>query len=585
MNRDTRLRSEIERRRGVALAAVLLVGMGIMLLALGVIHLVRSEVAGLGAAEDLEQSRLLGRSAIRAFAVELDREREFMLRGENPRLPENIELFELDDGSESGVAVARLLPTGPGGTRLVAEAGRLDLNLIDAESLADTGFMTIEEARTVVAARSARPGARFDSVLDLLSLVGDVSFDPARIHGPLDEISILSLVDADEGSAGDRVLARLDADLGADVRGLADLLTVHAFEPDVCRDGTPRLVDGAASSDDVQSLALEDRDTVTLLEKFLGAGSSGDDTATAGAGKKRSSRNRTRRKKPEADTERPAADSSGNELLPRLRSVQSLELGDLGLAYDSVTDAEGGWRNGLLDINTASTEALLGIEGIGPELAAAIVARRESLPVDRRFDRLWPVAEGLVDIAEWDEIAPRITTRSLLWRMTIAVGFVRDDTVDESLEHPTVWEVVFDCGSQPPRVVELRDVTMLELVARIVAGDSDGLEFESTGAADGSAGLEREEGLFEEGPLFESSSLFDGSPGLFDDQPSLFEVDSLFDMESEPAEGSDLFDSEQSLFGPDDASGSEDPGETVDSGGASRARGPGGRWRPATGGR
>ena len=70
MNRDTRLRSEIERRRGVALAAVLLVGMGIMLLALGVIHLVRSEVAGLGAAEDLEQSRLLGRSAIRAFADE-----------------------------------------------------------------------------------------------------------------------------------------------------------------------------------------------------------------------------------------------------------------------------------------------------------------------------------------------------------------------------------------------------------------------------------------------------------------------------------------------------------------------------------
>ncbi len=586
MTRGTRIRSEVGDRRGVALAAVLLVGMGIMLLALGVIHLVRSEVAGLGAAEDLEQSRLLGRSAIRAFAVELDREREFMLRGEAPRLPENIELFELDDGSGSGVAVARLLPTGPGGTRVLAEAGRLDLNLVDAEALADTGFMTIEEARTVVAARSARPGGRFDSVFDLLSLVGDVSFSPARLHGPLDEISILSLVDAEEETTGERVLTRLDADLGAEVRGLADLLTVHAFEPDVCRDGLPRLVDGAASSDDVQSLALEDRDTVALLEKFLGAGASGSGEATAGSGERRSARNRRRRESSEADPEPAIANSVGSELLPRLRSAQSSDRGDLGLAYDSVTDVEGGWRNGLLDINTASTEALLGIEGIGPELAAAIVARRESLAADRRFDRLWPVAEGLVDLTEWDAIAPRITTRSLLWRMTIAVGFVQDDAVDESLEHPTVWEVVFDCGSQPPRVVELRDVTMLELVARIVAAESDDPEFESTEIAlDGSAGVDSGEGLFEEDPLFESSSLFDASPGLFDGQPSLFEGDSLFGAESEPAGGSDLFDSERPLFGPENAGGSDDPEETGGSGGASKDRGPGGRWRPATGGR
>ena len=59
------------------------------------------------------------------------------------------------------------------------------------------------------------------------------------------------------------------ADLGAEVRGLADLLTVNAFEPDVRRDGSPRLVDGAATSEDVESLAIEGRDTAALLEKFL----------------------------------------------------------------------------------------------------------------------------------------------------------------------------------------------------------------------------------------------------------------------------------------------------------------------------
>ena len=37
-------------RHGVALAAVLLIGMGIMIVALGVIHLVRADVASLGAA-------------------------------------------------------------------------------------------------------------------------------------------------------------------------------------------------------------------------------------------------------------------------------------------------------------------------------------------------------------------------------------------------------------------------------------------------------------------------------------------------------------------------------------------------------
>ncbi len=586
MIRRTPVQSNGRGPRGVALAAVLLVGMGIILVALGVIHLVRSEVAGLGAVADLEQSRLFGRSAIRAVAVELARERAFMLRGETPRLSETIELFELEDGS--GVAVARVLPTGPGGALLVAEASKLDLNLVDAESLADTGFMTIEEARTVVAARNARPGGRFDSVLDLLSLVGDVSFGPARFHGPLDEISILSRVDSDQGTAGDRVLARLDADLGAEVRGLVDLLTVHAFEPNVRRDGSSRLVDGTAKPEDVESLALEDRDTAALLEKFFQSESppladgpadlEGED-ATELLGDSESLIE---------EVEQPIANSDGDALVPRLRSMQSLGLGDLGLAYDAITDSSGGWRNGLLDINTASTAALLGIEGIGPELAAEIVGRRESVAANRRFDRLWPVVEGLVDAAEWDDIAPRITTRSLLWRMTLAVGVMRDDAVDESLEHPTVWEVVFDCGSVPPRVVELRDVTMLELVARIVAAGSEESEFQPFDTGESrSAGEDAGEGLFAGDALFDSASWFDDSPPLFGDEPSLFEEESLFGEDSTPLEAPSLFETEKPLFGPGvgDAEGSRGGGKPADSSEGSRDRGPSGRWRPATGGR
>ena len=54
----------------------------------------------------------------------------------------------------------------------------------------------------------------------------------------------------------------------------------------------------------------------------------------------------------------------------------------------------------------------------------ALVERhqRGSLAIDRRFSRLWPVEEGLVEAAVWDEVADRITTRSTVWRFVIAVG-------------------------------------------------------------------------------------------------------------------------------------------------------------------
>ncbi len=268
------------RHRGVALAAVLLIGMGVMLVALGVIHLVRADVASLGAAEDLEQSRLLARSAIRAVATELARSRPAMLRGETPELPARIELLELETGENARIGVAMPLPVGPGGARLVAEAGRIDLNDVDAEGIADTGLVSMVEARTIVAARDARPGGRFESVLDLLSLKGDVAFTPERMLGPLDEIRILSRVDAEESSTGERILERLDADLGGDVRGLADLFTVNAFEPDVRYDGSPRLDPDATESEAVADAGIEDPATVRLLERFFGGGADGGAEAT-----------------------------------------------------------------------------------------------------------------------------------------------------------------------------------------------------------------------------------------------------------------------------------------------------------------
>ena len=577
------------RHRGVALAAVLLIGMGVMLVALGVIHLVRADVASLGAAEDLEQSRLLARSAIRAVATELARSRPAMLRGETPELPARIELLELETGENARIGVAMPLPVGPGGARLVAEAGRIDLNDVDAEGIADTGLVSMVEARTIVAARDARPGGRFESVLDLLSLKGDVAFTPERMLGPLDEIRILSRVDAEESSTGERILERLDADLGGDVRGLADLFTVNAFEPDVRYDGSPRLDPDATESEAVADAGIEDPATVRLLERFFGGGADGGAEATP---ERRNRRNRGNRRNRETRTRSDDSNAADGEPGPeaeipasggpmsRLRRAVRDDGADAGLALDAIARDPGAWRNGLLDINTASVAAMQSVEGIDPPLATAIAARRESLAIDRRFSRLWPVEEGLVEAAAWDEVADRITTRSTVWRFVIAVG-IESEGSDQGLETPTAWEVVLDCGSVPPRVVELRDVTMLELAARMVgigAEDPDGSVFDAEEAAteaspgDDFGGLD----LFGDEPsLFDDASMFDDDASMFDGEASLFEDEaSLFDDATSAFDGPDRFADE-----PDSRT------ESSPSVGRNGDRGPGGRWRPATGGR
>ncbi|MAH66801.1 MAG: hypothetical protein CMJ27_10515 [Phycisphaerae bacterium] len=560
-------------RHGVALVAVLLIGMGIMIVALGVIHLVRSDVASLGAAEDLEQSRLLARSAIRAVATELAQSRPAMLRGETPELPARIEILELETGNNARIGVAMLLPVGPGGARLVAEAGRIDLNGVDAEGIADTGLVSMVEARTIVAARDARPGGRFESVLDLLSLKGDVAFTPERMLGPLDEIRILSRVDAEESSTGERILERLDADLGGDVRGLADLFTVNAFEPDVRFDGSSRLDPDRAEPEAVADAGIEDPATVRLLERFLGGG------VDAAANRDREGGRNDRNASDAEDDRDPEIPASGGPM-SRLRRAVREDGADSGLALDAIARDPGAWRNGLLDINTASVAAMQSVEGIDPPLATAIAARRDSLAVDRRFSRLWPVEEGLVEPAIWDEVADRITTRSTVWRFVIAVG-IELEGADEGLETPTAWEVVLDCGSVPPRVVELRDVTMLELAARMVgigAEDADGPMIDAEEAAADAPPDDRfgdaplfgdDPSLFDDGSMFdEESSMFDGERSLFDDDSSLFD---------DPVSAFDVPDPFRD--GPDSGTGSSPP---VDRNGD---RGPGGRWRPATGGR
>ena len=173
----------------------------------------------------------------------------------------------------------------------------------------------------------------------------------------------------------------------------------------------------------------------------------------------------------------------------------------------------GGWRNGLVDINRAPIPVLRALPGVDEELATAIVARRDSLDEARRFDRFWPVVEGLVEPDAWFAAVPSVTTRSLVWRAAIAVGFVSTDEGGPALRSPVVWEVVVDCGGDRPRIVELRDITMLELAARLVPAQ-EGIDSAARSSESGGSMIDEAAGdiAFPEESFLQDEPLFPGTP-------------------------------------------------------------------------
>ena len=78
-----------------AIAAVLVVGLGILLIVVGTLHFVRAGVASMGGIDEAIQNRLAARSAVRALAGDLHADRDSMLRGSIPQLPASYELFDL----------------------------------------------------------------------------------------------------------------------------------------------------------------------------------------------------------------------------------------------------------------------------------------------------------------------------------------------------------------------------------------------------------------------------------------------------------------------------------------------------------
>lgn len=471
------------RRRGFILIAVIVAAAVGAIVVLGMMSLVRAESALAASRQERAQAQALAWSGVQAVAVTLDRQRDRILAGELPSVPNQL---ILDDGG-SRIAVARLIPFGDSGgaasdaASIRAEAGCLDLNRLDAAALAATGLVTPEEAAAIVALRS-RLGGRFQSELDLLELARSAraaseerrdasgAAIAARNGASAPGIAIERLLGAREleewnetvagamasaaGIAGEGLRERAgSAGVARGGRGLLEIATVHAVEPMLQRSGAARHRLGEGWSDEL---------AVAIDRQF------GTDAAIAA----------------KALVESGTLQNDGSILAAlRGREVPEAEWPALVDAFTTDRDPLHGGR---LDLNTASYEALLSLPEATPAFAAEIVRQRDGLSVDDRATPLWPLLRGIVDAPTMEKLAGRVTTRSFLWRVRLAAGEVDSDDPDGPLLGATIWEAVIDLTTPRWRIAHLRDITLLPAALHLAgsAFDAERRERDSADAAE-----------------------------------------------------------------------------------------------------
>ncbi len=129
---------------------------------------------------------------------------------------------------------------------------------------------------------------------------------------------------------------------------------------------------------------------------------------------------------------------------------------ELPLVLDLFT-ASGDQRfDGLVNINTASLAVLASVPGIDEPLAESILSTRRSISPERRATIAWLYQEGVVDAAQFKQLAPFLTARCYQYSFRV-VGF------GVPSGRFRVLDVVIDLAPDEPVVTYLRDITRLGL--------------------------------------------------------------------------------------------------------------------------
>jgi len=427
------------RASGFVLLAVLVLVAAAILIATGGIFAARSATASSRAS--LADAALRG-AALDGVAVAADMlaaERGTILAGGKSAFEEREDdverlLFERVDGDER---IEVVLVRMPSGGSFEPEGAKLPSAWLDEVSAARLASALGSDAAVepLLAALRASPDATsVDSIVERLP-EGERAAALRTLLGPL------------------RTTTALEDD--RETPPLVSLVGVHARETLVDATGTPRL-------DVIGALGLAEGDGTTTersdaaLERFDDAEIEAFEQAARKAG----------------------AEPDDAELAGALLA-RGVELARRDAILSSATLHAGAIAPARLDLVRAPRavlEAFAARERLSDGFAERVEAVRATLEEGERTGTAWLVDRRVVSAEEHARIAGRITSRSTAWRCrVVARQIVRgeDDDDFDGAEEPVrgaiaVLDAIIEIGADEPRIVFLRDVSLLD-TARALA--------------------------------------------------------------------------------------------------------------------
>ncbi len=437
------------RRQGFILVAVLVLVMLISMIALSLMFHLRAADTASSAGAGSEQAWSAAMSGVQE-AIRIARAAKPGLTDweDNPGAFKDRLVF--DDGSDRWYFTVYSAASSDDALHevrhgLTAEAGKLNLNAAQSTNFIHLPRMTVP---LIAALRDfidfddvLRPDgaeqAHYDSLarpytirngpldtLDELLLVR--GFTPSLLYGEDSNMNWrldLNENDGDERFPSDNGDGRLD-------RGLSPFLTVSSYDPNEDNEGIPR-TDLNHPNDPLPQVEFPEALTNFIFQL-------------------RATKQRLGNAADLLEAKFVATNAAGGK-----REVSSgITKENVALALDLFTTSPDSRVDGLVDINTAPIAVLRTVPGIDEPLAESIVSARRSISPERRGSIAWLLQEGVVDTAQFKQLASFLTARSFQYSFHVVGHGVPSGRY-------RVLDVIIDVAGDEPRIVFLRDLTKL----------------------------------------------------------------------------------------------------------------------------
>ncbi len=407
------------RRRGLVLAAVLVVMTLAAAVAVGVLFVAQAETAAADAHARGEGAYQAARSGL-AYTVKVLGEvvADRTLWYDNPDLFQNVPVCET--GRDAWYfSVYAAMPDEPDAVRygVTDEASRINLNTADEAVLLALPGMTTERAAALIDWRDrdddplpdgaeqayyetlpqpyACANRNLRTVEELLLVRG---FNGQVVYG--EDANLSGLLDPNENDARDRFPPD-DQDGHLD-RGLAGLTTVWSRERNVSADGGPR----ADVNGPIEALQGLSQETLAFLKICRAEG--------------------VKLAHPAELVDALVEITKRHREFPDLREGQTVTyqapLEEVPLLVDRLTATNVATLTGLVNVTTASPEVLAAALELDGFAAREIAEVGRSLDADEAATTAWLYTSGLVDAETYKRAAPRLTTRAAQFRVRV-IGF------------------------------------------------------------------------------------------------------------------------------------------------------------------